>query len=370
MRDNMKHRGGLFATLIIIGILSSMVLPSVNAEVFDIGTKISQSDTDHNDRFRLAYFDSGSVVYAEKEYVDYTEPIFDGDESTGIDHNFGSGFNTIGFELVFPYPIYVTNITVKPSFHGKASNSSLFVTFDTLLELQFSDRNPTQQTFQVNCKIVGVVLYISKVGANDFYFNDVLINYSPEPTNPDNIVAAIDHLNNSFMTLQNQINSLNLTTNENITQIENQFALIESNINDLHQSLVDLTTNVTELSEIQNLIDQTTQDILYLNENITEIKNTIPLEYDDTALTTRVFQLESENAALSNDIQNLTKEIENLKDEPDDFVPLGAFILGILGILIALMAVILATRKREPERLDEEKEGSEEDENSASEEDP
>ena len=116
-----------------------------------------------------------------------------------------------------------------------------------------------------------------------------------------------------------------------------------------------LTNNVTELSEIQNLMLS---------------------EYNYTVLTSRIFKLESENVALRNDIHNFTQEmedltddIESLKDEPDDFMPLGGFVFGLLGILIAIVAVILATRKSESEKPPEEKDEFEEDKDRGDQED-
>jgi predicted nuclease with TOPRIM domain len=405
----MKSRGRLLLAVSIIGILFSVVLPSVNAEIFDIGERV-ESDAYYTP------FTSG--VYA-LEFPRNTTDIFDGNLSTGIDYE-NISLSGMYFTLHFPYPIYVNNITLKTSFAGNKSLYNIALLLND--GIVYEALNQNDDTFiSLNCTINQLILTINDNGTDHFYFNDVIIDYTPSSANQSSINQAISYLTNTVNSLQNQINNLNqqiadmnntinslnqsqlqilenlttlhsnynqinnslmslfneienlnITTTENITLLKDDLTLIESNINDIYQSLNDLTTNVTELSEIQNLIDQTTQDILYLNENITEIKNTIPSEYDDTALTTRVFQLESENAALSDQIQNLTDEMYNLKedqDEPGNFVALGAFVFGILGILIAIVAVILATKKSESERSNKEKDESEGDEDKASEED-
>lgn len=414
MRDIMKYRGRLFLAISIIGILSSVILPGVNAEIFDIGEEVD-SDLE---MYKFHAFTSGAYIRADEHEVNLSHLIFDGNLSTGVDQNVID--NLLSFRLMFIYPLFVNNITIKPKFGNGSSNYSLSV---LIYSSSFSPEisGGEEKFLQINGFINGVSLDIYPNGTDQFYFNDVIINYTPGPTNLTGVITAINILTNTVNSLQNQINNLNqqidtmnntinslnqnqlqilenittlqsnynqlnnslmdlfyeienlnITTNENITQLKDDLTSIDSNINDIYQSLDDLNTNVTELSEIQNLINQTTQDILYLNENITDIKNTMPSEYDDAALMSRVFQLESDNAALSNQIQNLTEEMDNLKDdkdETDDFVPLGAFVLGILGILIAIMAVILATRKTEPKKPGAEIDELEEDEEKVNEED-
>lgn len=406
----MITRGRLLLAILVVCMLVSVVLPSVNAEVFDIGERV-ESDA--------IYTPFTSGVYAW-EYPKNATDIFDGNLSTGIDYE-NISLPGMYFMLHFPYPIYVNNITVKTSFAG---NKSLYQISLTLNDgIIYEALNQNDDTFiSLNCSINYLVLSINDNGTDHFYFNDVIIDYTPSSANQSSINQAISYLTNTVNSLQNQINNLgnqitvlnnkmnelnqtqlqinenvtklwssfnqlnttilsltneidnlNSITKENITQIKNDLTSIETDIIDIYQSLDELTTNVTELSEIQDLIDQTTQNIIYLNANITEIKSTMPSEYDDTDLTTRVFQLESENAVLSNDIQNLTDEIENLKEdkeEPDDFVPLGGFVFGILGILIAVIAVILATRKSQPEKPQEENAESEKEEYNEIEEDP
>jgi predicted nuclease with TOPRIM domain len=423
----MIKRGRLFLAIAVVCMLVSLIIPCVNAEIFDVGTKVAESDFPEKDRWY--YFDSGSMVQTRAEYINYTTSIFDGNESTGIDHYFGSdpNYGYMDIYIDFPYPLNVSNITIKSVFNGNSTRGYFKVYFG-VKSTGISWEINQNKTIQINGSVRGVHLQLNSNSTNHFYFRDVIINYTPSPSDLTDVIAALDILINTVNSLQNQINNLNqqidqmnntinslnqsqlqilenlttlqsnynqmnnslislfneienlnITTNENITSLQNDLNSINMNINDIYRSLDDLTTNVTELTVLEDLISQTTQEIQYLDENITEIRNTLPSEYDDTTVTTRIFQLESENAALNNDIHNLTEKIENLEnemDEPEDFIPLGAFVMGILGILIAIIAVALATRKREPEKPSEAKDEaeeaktSEEDENKISKEDP
>ena len=61
----------------------------------------------------------------------------------------------------------------------------------------------------------------------------------------------------------------------------------------------------------------------------------------------------------NNNMKQLKKipKFKDEKEEPDDFVTMGGFVFGILGILIAIVAVILATRKSDSQKpsIEEEK---------------
>lgn len=399
--------------LLMIGILSFVSLPFVNAETFNIGIKVGESDPDVAG-YQWYYFDSGCMIKTKSNFIDHIKLIFDGNLSTGINHNFGPGNDTMLLLVVFPN-YYINNITFKPVFEGNASkyktDSSNLLIYIGNEENWFTLPQYVEKTIQINGNIDSMRIWLDSNGTNHFYFNDVIINYTSTPTNLteviqaievlettvnslqnqiDNLTWQIDILNNTIIEMNNTINELNqtqnqileditniwstynllnssimnlikeiedlnITTNENITLLKNDLTLIGTDINNLYRSMENLTTNVTELSEIQVQINEITQDINNLNENITVIKSTMPSEYDDTILTNRVFQLESENTVLNAEIENLTTEIENLneeieklkddKDEPDNYVTFGALILGIVGILIATIAIILVSKK-------------------------
>ncbi|UCE36670.1 MAG: hypothetical protein JSW00_14300 [Thermoplasmata archaeon] len=265
MRDIMKKRGRLSAILLIISILSCVVLPVANAETLDIGTKTADSD------FKWYTFSSGIVVSTGADYIDYAPLIFDGNESTGLDHDFGADHNHMSFTLGFPHLYYITNITLKPHFGGNVSKYSLSLYYLGQSREMVTGSN-IQSTLHINRTLEGIGLKLDSNGTNHFYFNDMIINYTPSVYNHDE--------------LQNQINNLNNS----------------------------------------------------------------------------VLQLESENAALKEEIQNLTTEIEILKStekQPDNNLVYTAIILGILGIILALAALISISKKfgsQEPSTAKEESE--------------
>ncbi|UCE36414.1 MAG: hypothetical protein JSW00_12940 [Thermoplasmata archaeon] len=417
----MKIRGRFMIALFMIGILSGVVMTSANAETFNIGEKVSKPDLSS-----IWYnYTSGSFLElgdcSDDQMYENITAIFDGNTSTGINGSYFS--STWKITLYFPHPLYVNNITVLPNFGGGTTNYSISLFFGANIGRLFSGYNDTPHFSQLNLSLDSIEIRF-KVPDSKLYFNDIIINYTPSLTNLIEIQNQFDTLNSEITKLNNLINELNLTqneltenvtelwsfynqfngsltnllneianlnitTNENITLIKNDLTIIGADIYNLYQSLENLTTNVTELSEIQYQIDITTQHINNLSQNITEIKNSMPSEYDDTSLVNQVFLLESENIKLRNEINNLSSEIGNLtlentnlnneiiqleyenavfnnelinmsteieklkddKDESDNYVTFGAFIMGILGLLIAIIAIIFVTRKSGKQNL-------------------
>lgn len=331
----MKKRGRLLVVLSIIGIFSYMVLPVVNAETFDIGTKIAESDP-NSGGYRWYYFDSGCMIQTKPDYIDHVILIFDGNLNTGINHSFGLGNDTMKIWLVIPY--YITNLTFKPVFGGNASkykyNTSNLLIYIGNEDNWFTLPQYVEETIQINGKIDSMRIWLDSNGTNHFYFNDVIINYTPSASNFDELQIQINDLTQQFNLLNTRINNLNNSITElNLTQDE-------------------ILENITNLLATYNQLNESFVSF------IDEFENLDP----------RFLQLESENAALKlevtnlkMEIENLTQEIEKLKDdqdEPDDSVVFGAYILGILGIILALVAIILISKKSGPRQTPPEKEES------------
>ena len=434
----MKSISRILICAVLMGLFCGMLLPCVNADVFDIGTKVSESDLTNNNN-QWFYYDSDCMIQTDPDYKDDAPLIFDGNESTGINKNYGPAHSTMIIWVFFPYLYYINNITVKPSFGGSATNYSLYIfSYGGLIDVFAMDIG-TQQTFEVNGKLAGVRIWLDNKGTNQFNFNDVIINYTVNITNIDEAVSAInalsnkvdtlennidnltDHLNEmkdtidnlnatifninqtqqqilenitdiwsfynllneSIMNIINDIDNLNISTSENITNLwttythlnesitnfiedlENlnlttheNITKIETDLYDIYLSISNITTNISELLKIQDQIDEAALDIDNLNENITEIKNTIPAAYNDTILMEELQQVRSENSKLHQDLANLTTEVENLKGvekerviekEADNSMVNGAIIIGIIGIVIAIIAVVLVlTRYKLP----------------------
>jgi len=316
----MKIKAKFVMVLSIIGIFNCMVLPVVNAETFDVGEKVTEND------FGWYTFSSGVVVKTSADYISYAPLIIDGNESTGINHDFGPGHEYMSIHIYFPYSYNVSDITVKPAFGGNASIYSFDIRYKTAFKSIASDLSD-QKTFQINCTIDSINLDLDSNGTNHFYFNDMIINYTPIP--PTNIDELQEEINN----ISAQLNALNLMLNE------------------LNNSINTLNLTQQEIENVTNLLGTYNQ----LNESFTNL--TTDIENFDS----RVFQLESENVALKNEIGNLTTEIESLsseietlkstekeiiiKKQPDNSLVYAALILGILGLLIAIIAIILVSKK-------------------------
>jgi uncharacterized small protein (DUF1192 family) len=239
----MKSYARILIFISVMGLLCGIILPSANAEVFDVGTKVSESDLDLRDR-KLVYFDSGTTVYTEPDYIDHIASIFDGDESTGLNHFFGSGHEVMWIELIFPLNLNVSTIEIKPTFGGGVSNYSLYVNSNGIWSPWFAQKNDTQMTFQINCELSGIWLELDNGGTNHFYFNDVIINY----TLNDSIQNQIDSINAMINQLNNEIDQLN-------SEIENSSS--EEQINNLVNQITVLSSTIANLTlEIEGLESQ------------------------------------------------------------------------------------------------------------------
>ncbi len=438
------RRTVLLISCFLVFVLGCNLFSSADAVTFDIGTKISESDSTYfNDQFY--YYSSGSTLHTHMDYEDDIQLLFDNNTSTGINKNYGPGHSAMWIFVFFPYPYYVSNITVKPIFSGKATNYTLSIFCSGPLLDSFGVNMNVQKKFHVNCTITGIRLLLDNDGTNHFYFNDVIINYTINLTDLNSVNQALNILQNSINFLQTQINDLNaeiielrnfvmelnntinsindtinnlnqtqkqilenLTTlwtiykglnssfnqlkNEidnlngsiyqNITQLENAIVIIEQDIKGIQNNIGNLTLDTNQIPGLQDQINKTINDLNNLNNNLTALSDSIPSAYDDTTLSTRVIQLESENANHKLEIDNLTSEIDtltaeisdlnleldNLKsdfdelqdkdDEEDDdgdedinALAYGGIGLGILGIIIALAAIGMLLKKKSPPKM-------------------
>ena len=99
----MSSRGRLFLAIMVVCMLVTLILPGVNAEVFDIGEEV---ESDINSYLHYTY-ESGTVV---KYGFSNISKILDGNLSTGIDETW-PGVNSWWCQIYFHGDIFINNIT-------------------------------------------------------------------------------------------------------------------------------------------------------------------------------------------------------------------------------------------------------------------
>lgn len=316
--------------ILLVFILSCILAPNVNAKTFKIGSRLPEGD------INLYLYTSGGVVSCDPLFKDYVSLIFDGNESTGVNNTIGSGIDW-NLWLSFPNPINVSTITAKPTFGGGSGKYTIQVAYKDNWGYVASFVNG-EKTFKINCTIETLYLSIIKNGTNEFYFNDIIINYTPisSEVNSTNYQPQINQINQDLNTIQNDIDTLEVTF-DNFTNIEpseyndttlrNEF---QNQINLLNGKIISLEENVTAVnnkiptnyndssyndSTIKDLINDLDLEIKSLKEDLIQINKSIPLAYDDSALKSNIFKLDSEDKIIIQKIGNLTIRIENLTTE-------------------------------------------------------
>ena len=134
----MKLKARFWIALFIVGIFSNMVLPSVNAEIFDIGEKESHISQTPTNNF-ASYYSSGALVCTPHNYINAISLILDGNLNTGLDQTI-PGIGNIDVKLIFPDDMYINSITFYPNFQGNSNDYQFGIhyygTFD--IEVRFS----------------------------------------------------------------------------------------------------------------------------------------------------------------------------------------------------------------------------------------
>jgi len=304
----MKTRMLLISCLLVF-VLGCNLFSSVNALTFDIGTKVTESDFPDEDKWH--YFNSGCMVRARPEYINYTSLFFDGNESTGIDHYFGadSKYGYMNIYIDFPFPFNVSNITIKSFFNGSFTKDYLKVYFG-IYSSGISWQIPINRTLEIKGRVRGLHLQLNSDGSNHYYFNDIIINYTINLTDLNAVNQALNIIQNSINSLQNQINNFNaemIELRNFVEELNNTINSINNTINNLNQTQKQILENITSLwitydglnSSFNHLKTEIDNLNLTLYQNITNLENALII-------------IEQDIGNIQNNIDNLTLDVNKL----------------------------------------------------------
>jgi hypothetical protein len=298
----------IVALFFLMFIFGSILTQTVNAEVFDVGKKVSETDASSDQKWKMYYFDSRSVITVETKYSNEIPLIFDGNISTGIDKDFKTNESVLSLQIYFPNSIFVSNITAKPKFGGNISQYEILLRYKGTGLFIVRDMKVEKQ-FQINCLLDGMNIQIFDINygisneTGHFSFNDFIINYTTPSSGSNDTQKQINNIKQDLNLIYNDIFSLKKEINEikeNISNIKNN---ISSEYND---------------SALQNQINNLTEELNSLKENLTKINNSIPPKFNDTIIRSNIFNLENENLIIYQQIGNLTIKLKNLTTELND----------------------------------------------------
>ena len=323
----------IFSIYLLLFLFASILLPAVSAETFKLGKKVSETDEGFQER-RWYFFDTGCIVLADSYSIQYMPLIFDGNLSTGLDNNSGKYNYNIWFEIQFPYTLNISKISVFPYFNGSTSWYSIGGSYRNI-GLTIASEICENITFNLNGSFDKITITIRDLkythhpyeNTTQFYFNDVIIEYTPDRNN-----------NNQT---QQQINKLN----QEINKIKNEIASIQENITELENSLS--STNQTN-SGVKGRVVNLEAENLILNQKIGNLS--IKIEN----LTTQLNKLESE-------VQNLkglgVDKNGGSEDDPGSqylyFVTFGIILIILLLIILKLFMTIYKRRSHDSEYIDD-----------------
>jgi hypothetical protein len=308
----------IFSICILLFVLLSVFIPTASADTFKIGNKI-QSDI-------IDTYTSGAYGWAYPQ--NNLTAILDGNLSTGVAYQFN--YTQPWYcEIYFKDQLFVDNITAKPNFGGKASNYDLVMILNFNLKV-YRQNYSGERKFYTNVTMIGFQFWIrpyTNYTSYDYYFNDLIINYTPLPSSPNppiNYQQQINEINLELTGIQKDINdifnAIPAEYNDTILkkELQDQLDIINSELETMKEDITAINTDVPSSyndTEIKDQIEKIDQELLVIKENIEDIKDTIPLEYNDSVMKKDIINLNSVDIIIKQKIGNLTIELANLTGE-------------------------------------------------------
>lgn len=358
----------------------TIIAQPCKAEVFDIGKKLSESDNNIDNR-KWYYYDSGFMIQTYPAYENLTKLILDGNESTGINHQFGPKRPNFIVVIWFPSNLYVHNITAKPKFAGNYTEYSVNIHLGlTAQMIEIKNESGMETRAQINGLVSSIGMSLNDYGTGNFSFNDLIINYSRTAPGNDSILKSIDELDkgiddlnekinkiyvsddnqsknityliNLYEQLNNSINknsykieSLKNDLDKNITKLNQNITIIENELKKLNITINNLSANTSKIQALQQLIDQAFANISKINRDIADIQRNITQDKNDTLFFNRIDSLESNNSDINEQIEDLIKELDYLKGSVNDQKTdrNEIWTVNLIIILIAFVIIILSS---------------------------
>jgi uncharacterized coiled-coil DUF342 family protein len=252
---------------------------------------------------------------------------------------------------------YVINVTPTLPDPIKGFQDQINELTNNYTEMQNQIQNLTEQVDRLNSTISSL--------------NDTQMQILENVTD---LWMQYDHIHELAHELQEAVDNINLTPfenlSQNITRLEKNITKNMADIEDILNQIDDLSEDKVKLKAVQDQLNDTLKDIAAINGNITQIKNTMPDEYNDVVLKNKINQLETNNTALKSQNTQQSTDITLLKGDnaklngknkemSDNINALqqnNNWMMILLGIMIIVQLIGLAlifSRRSKPQKDDE-----------------
>jgi len=152
-------------------------------------------------------------------------------------------------------------------------------------------------------------------------------------------------INASYMSLTQSV-SVSVQAYYNLLAIlQHSIEQIQIDINSLYKDIEILNTSInsltTSLSSLNQSLTTVTNEVNTLNKDLTTVNQTA------SGLGGTVNSLKTSINTLSSDLSSLNNTVNQLKSQVNGILPLvyGGIIAGILGLIVAIIAIVLVYRK-------------------------
>jgi len=152
-------------------------------------------------------------------------------------------------------------------------------------------------------------------------------------------------INASYMSFTQSVSVLVQAYYNLLAILQHSIEQIQIDINSLYKDIEILNTSInsltTSLSSLNQSLTTVTNEVNTLNKDLTTVNQTA------SGLGGTVNSLKTSIDTLSSDLSSLNNTVNQLKSQVNGILPLvyGGIIAGILGLIVAIIAIVLVYRK-------------------------